>query len=192
MDVEQRVALLEKAMEQVRQLSPHYDDVLREVCVRIDTSGSVGKGDIGTLAFWKRIRTDSWSESFLSWSEARVREVTAAAVVAAREPGLIAAASNARELLRELPGFKRGSAMSSAVLTAIRPRGFAVYDRNANKGLKRIGLDLAGNEPDHYAEYIRRIEQCRTEARAVRNHQWSAHEVDLALYILGKMPLKVI
>jgi hypothetical protein len=100
MDVEQRVALLEKAMEQVRQLSPHYDDVLREVCVRIDTSGSVGKGDIGTLAFWKRIRTDSWSESFLSWSEARVREVTAAAVVAAREPGLIAAASNARELLR--------------------------------------------------------------------------------------------
>lgn len=186
MDVEQRVAVVEKAMTQVGQLSPHYDDVLHEVCARIDASGSVGKSDIAVLAFWKRIRTDSWSESFLSCSEARVREVTASAVVAAREPDLIAAASNARERLRGLPGFKRGSAMSSAVLTAIRPGGFAVYDRNANKGLKRIGLDLAVNEPDHYAEYMRRIEQCRAQAKAVRNLQWSAHEVDLALYVLGK------
>jgi hypothetical protein len=101
---------------------------------------------------------------------------------------LIAAASKAREFLRELPGFTRGSAMSSAILTAIRPSSLAVYDRNANKGLTRIGLDLAANEPDHYAEYMRRIEQCRAEARAVRNHRWSAHEVDLALYVLGKMP----
>jgi hypothetical protein len=84
MEVEQRVALLEKAMAVVRQLSPHYDDVLREVSDRIDASGSVGKSDIATLAFWKRIPTDSWAESFLCLSEARVREVTAPVVEAAK------------------------------------------------------------------------------------------------------------
>jgi hypothetical protein len=188
MDSEQRVVVLEKVMAQVGRFSPHYDDVLHEVCARIDASGSVGKSDIAVLAFWKRIRTDSWSENFLSCSEARVRDVTAPVVVAAREPDLIAAASNARELLRVLPGFKRGSAMSSAVLTAIRPGGFAVYDSNADKGLERIGLDLAADEPDHYAAYMCRVEQCRTEAKALRDHRWSAHEVDLALYVLGKTP----
>jgi hypothetical protein len=187
MDAERRITVLERAMVTVSQLSPHYDDVLREVSDRIDASGSVGKSDVATLAFWKRIRTDSWVESFLSLSEDRVREVTASVVVAARGLDLIAAASKARELLRELPGFKTGSAMSSAVLTAIRPSDLAVYDSNANKGLKRVELDLADDEPYHYAEYMRRIEQCRTEARAVRGHQWSAHEVDLALYTLGKM-----
>lgn len=45
---------------------PHYDDVLREVSSRLGASGSVGKGDIATLAFWKRIRTDAWAESLLS------------------------------------------------------------------------------------------------------------------------------
>jgi hypothetical protein len=188
MEVEQRVALLEKAMAVVNQFSPHYDDVLREVSDRIDASGSVGKSEIATLAFWKRIPTDSWAESFLSLSEAKVREVTAAVVEAAREPDVVVAASKARVLLRGLPGFRMGSAMSSAVLTAIRPDGLAVYDRNANRGLKRVELDLADDEPDHYAAYMRRIEQCRAEARAVRGHEWSAHQVDLALYVLGKMP----
>ena len=101
---------------------------------------------------------------------------------------MIAVASKARKLLRGLPGFRTGSAMSSAVLTAIKPDGLAVYDRHANNGLKRVELDLADDEPDHYAAYMRRIERCRAEARAVRGHRWSAHDVDLALYVLGKMP----
>jgi hypothetical protein len=186
-DAEQRVALLNTAMAVVRQLSPHYDDVLREVSTRIAASGSVGKTDIAVLAFWKRIRTDSWAESFLSLSETRVREVTAPAVVAARKRNVITAASEARELLRGLPGFTTGSAMSSAVLTAIRHNGLPVYDSNANEGLKRVELDLPDDEPHHYAGYIRRIEQCRKEA-AVRGHRWAAHKVDLALYVLGKDP----
>ena len=77
--------------------------------------------------------------------------------------------------------------MASAVLIPIRPAaGLAVYDSNANKGLKVVKLDLADDEPQYYSEYIRRIEQCRAEAKAVRCHQWSAHEIDLALYVLGK------
>ena len=175
-------------MATVHQFSPHYDDVLREVSSRINVSGSVGKADIAALAFWKRIRTSSWAESFLTLAEARVRKATAPAVVAARQPDVIAAALQARELLRELPGCGTGSAMASAVLTAIRPSGLAVYDRNANDGLKAIELDLADDELHHYAEYMRRIEQCRAEARAVRGHQWSAHETDLALYVLGRSP----
>ena len=188
MEAEQRVALLEKAMAVVRHLSPHYDDVLREVSDRIEATGSVGKSDIATLAFWKRIRTDRWAESFLSLSEERVREVTTPVVEAAREPDVITAASKSRELLWGPPGFQTGSPMSSAVLTAIRPDGFAVYDSNANEGLKRVELDLADDEPDHYAAYMSRIERCRAEARAVRGHDWSEHQVDLALYVLGKMP----
>jgi hypothetical protein len=116
------------------------------------------------------------------------RAVNGQAVIAAREPDLIAAASKVMELLRKLLGFVPGTAMSSAVLTAIRPANLAVYDRNANKGLKDIDLDLAVDEPNYYAEYIRRIEPCRSETRSVRGHQWSAHEVDLPLYMLGKMP----
>lgn len=187
MNAKQRVALLERAMASVRQLSSDYDDVLRQVSVRINTSGSVGKSDVAALAFWKRIRTEKWAENFLILPEARVRAVTGQAVVAARGPDLIAAASTARELLRQLPGLRTGSAMSSAVLTAIRPSDLAVYDRNANKGLKCIELHLADDEPNHYAEYMCRIERCRAEARAERGHRWSAHEVDLALYALGKM-----
>jgi hypothetical protein len=187
-DAEQWVVLLEKAMVEVRKISPHYDDVLRKVSARIVAKGSVGKGEIATLAFWKRIRTESWAEDFLCLPETRVRAVTRPVVVAARQPDLITAASRARELLRDLPGFRRGSAMASAVLTAIRPSDLAVYDRNANKGLRHIELDLAVNEPNHYAEYMRRIQQCRTEARELRDHQWTGHDVDLALYVLGRMP----
>jgi hypothetical protein len=44
--------------------------------------------------------------------------VTGQVVVAAGDCDLIASALKARELLRRLPGFTRGSAMSAAVLTA--------------------------------------------------------------------------
>src|ERR1700683_1918684 len=121
MNAELRIALLERAMSKVRQLSSHYDDVLRDVSSGISASGSVGKSDIATLAFWKRIPTGSWAEDFLSLPELEVRDVTITVVVAAGGKDLIAAASKARELLRKLPGFRTGSPMSSAVLTAIRP-----------------------------------------------------------------------
>lgn len=176
-------------MEAARTISPHYDDVLREVSARIEASGGVGKGDIAVLAFWKRIRTDRWVENFLSLPEVRVREVTARALAAAAGADLVAAAQHAREELRDLPGFARGSAMASAVLTAIRPDALAVYDSNANEGLKVVELNLPDDAPDHYSEYMRRVEQCRAEAKTVGGHQWSAHEVDLALYELGKMQL---
>lgn len=186
MDIEQRVALLEKAMAKVCRLSPHYDDVLHDVSARIATNGSVGKGDIAALAFWKRIPIGSWAETFLCWPEPKVRDVTSQVVVAASNLDLIVGASQARELLRALPGFATGSAMSSAVLTAIRPTELAVYDRHANQGLKCIELPLAEDGPNHYAEYMRQVGQCRSEARTLRNHQWSGHKVDLALYVLGK------
>jgi hypothetical protein len=108
-DAEQRVEFLEKAVVVVHQLPPHYDDVLREVSERIDASGSVGKSDIATLAFWKRIQTDSWAESFLSL---RVREVTEGHV---REFGIATLDLDCSWR----PGPKRGGAQSPA---AHRPR----------------------------------------------------------------------
>lgn len=78
--------------------------------------------------------------------------------------------------------------MASAVLTAIRPNDLGIYDRNANKGLEHIGLALAFNESNHYAEYTRRIQQCRAEVRESGDCQWTGHDVDLALYMLGRTP----
>jgi hypothetical protein len=33
---------------------------------------------------------------------------------------------------------------------------------------------------------MRRVGQCRFEARTLKGYRWSGHEVDLALYLLGK------
>jgi hypothetical protein len=51
-------------MVKVLQLSPHYDDVLRQASAQISASGSLGKDDVAMLAFWKRIQVDSWAEDF--------------------------------------------------------------------------------------------------------------------------------
>jgi hypothetical protein len=40
-------------------VSPHYDEVLHEVSDRIQTSGSIGKLDVGALLFWKRLRANT-------------------------------------------------------------------------------------------------------------------------------------
>ena len=69
MDAEQRVSLLERGMALASEISPHYDDVLREASSRIGASGSVGKGDIAMLAFWKRIPTGSWVLFRSDWSK---------------------------------------------------------------------------------------------------------------------------
>lgn len=189
MNPEQRLTALAKGLELARrEISPNYDDILHEVTAQIDEHGSLGKGDIAALAFWKRVRADTkWVPRLLGMTDSDVRHHTAKAVAAARNPDsdVIDAARQSRAPLRELPGFRTGSALASAVLVASRPDTFAVYDRNANTGLSIVGLDLPGNASDHYAQYMIRIEQCRAEG-AVAGQHWSARDVDLALYKLGQ------
>jgi len=106
----ERVAYLERGLAEAREtISPHYDDVFREVQQRISAAGSVGKADIAMLSFWKRLRADTrWVTKLLQLPDAEVREVTGRAVIAARGGDAIKAAVDAREILRALPGFGRG------------------------------------------------------------------------------------
>lgn len=182
----ERVSRLEESLAKAREtISPHYDDVFHEVQQRISAVGSVGKGDIAVLSFWKRLRADTrWVRTLLGLPDSDVRAVTGRAVAVARAGDASVAAGQAREILRSLPGFATGTALASALLTAASPDRLAVYDRRAHRGLGRVELELAEEPPLFYARYMRLIESCREEA-AGAGHQWSVRDVDLALLIMG-------
>lgn len=99
-----------------------------------------------------------------------MRAATGRAVAAARDGDVCEAAGIAREHLRPLPGFRRGTALASALLTAASPDRLAVHDKRAHLGLQEIGLELPDVSPRFYARYMSLIEQCRAEA-AVEGHQ---------------------
>lgn len=167
-------------------ISPHYDDVFRETQRRISAAGSAGKADVAMLSFWKRLRADTrWVPRLLGLPEAEVRAATGRAVAAARDGDVSEAAGIARDHLRPLPGFRQGTALASALLTAASPDRLAVYDKRAHRGLQKVELELPNASPHFYARYMSLIEQCRAEA-ANEGHQWSAREVDLALWVLGE------
>jgi hypothetical protein len=189
MKPEERVSCLKQGLAEAQEMiSPHYDDVFREVQQRIDRAGSVGKADIAMLTCWKRLRADTpWVERLLGWPDSEVRAVTTPAVVAARDGNVIEAAGQAREMLRSLPGFAQGTALASAVLTAASPTRLAVYDNRARRGLQKVGLELADRAPAFYGRYMGLIEGCLAEARQM-GYRWLARDVDLALFIIGRKP----
>jgi hypothetical protein len=182
----ERVARLGQGLVEAREMiSPYYDDVFREVQQRISADGSAGKADIVILSFWKRLRADTpWVMKLLQWPDADVRKVTGRAVAVVGRGDVIEAAGDAREMLRELPGFGRGTALASALLTAAAPARLAVYDKRARSGLQKVELELTDRAPRFYARYMALIEQCRAEG-ADADYRWSARDVDLALWILG-------
>jgi len=182
----ERVARLEQGLVEAREtISPYYDDVFCEVQQRISADGSAGKADIAMLSFWKRLRADTpWVIKLLQWPDADVRKVTRRAVAAAGRGDVIEAAGNAREMLRELPGFGQGTALASALLTAAAPARLAVYDKRARRGLQKVELQLTDRGQRFYARYMSLVEQCRAEGADAGN-RWSARDVDLALWILG-------
>lgn len=183
---EERVTSLARSLVEAHAtISPHYDDVFREVQQRISAMGNAGKADIAVLSFWKRLRADTrWVPRLLGLPDSEVRDVTGRATVVARDSDASATAGQAREILRALPGFAQGTALASALLTAASPDRLAVYDKRAHKGPRRVELDLPDEPPLFYARYMRLIEQCRAEAEGA-GRRWSTREVDLALFILG-------
>jgi len=189
MNPDDRVACLKQGLREAQEtISPHYDDVFREVQQRIDGAGSVGKADIAMLTCWKRLRADTpWVGKLLSLPDPEVRARTTLAVRAARDGDVVAAAGRARELLRSLPGFAQGTALASAVLTAASPTRLAVYDKRERRGLQEISLDLADQGPAFYGRYMALIEQCLAEAKQA-GCRWLARDVDLALFMLGGKP----
>lgn len=180
-------ARLTRAHEEYHaQVSPAYDEVLHEVSERISRADSIGKLDIGALVFWKRLRANTkWANMLGAMPDHDVRSVTAEAVTVVNDHSIPTplAADQARDALRVLPGFGSGPALASAVLTAAAPDRMAVYDRRARNGLAKLGLDLARTR--RYGHYMERIEQLRSYA-SDRGFGWTARDVDLALYMLGR------
>jgi hypothetical protein len=163
-----------------------YDEVLIEVSDRVRDSASIGKADIGALLFWKRLRADTrWVRELMVMSDKEVRQITTNAVTAVNDTSLNvpAAAAQGRAALSTLPGFGRGDALASALLTAAAPERMAVYDRRAQKGLEKLGLSLSSAR-GRYGRYMKTIENLSLTAEHYE-YCWSAREVDLALYWLG-------
>jgi hypothetical protein len=118
-------------------------------------------------------------------AEDEVRAATAEARKAALDEDQDApnAARRARAALASLPGFGVGDALASAVIHALAPDRMAVYDRRAQLGLERLGLQLTA-KAGRYGRYMALVEQLIADAQ-VSGTQLSAREVDLALYTLG-------
>ena len=166
--------------------STAYDEVLNEVADRILATGSIGKADIGALLFWKRLRANTpWVSDLMNMREQQVRAVTEDAVSAVTDKSLLIpqAASAGRRALSELPGFKTGDALASALLLAAAPERMAVYDRRARAGLKILDLTLSA-APGRYGRYMKLVGDLQSTA-AVHGHTWTARDVDVALFWLG-------
>lgn len=180
-------ATLQRAHENFHAgASAEYDEVFHEVSGRIRDASSIGKADIGALLFWKRLRADTkWVRKLMVMSDEDVRSITSEAVAAVNDGTLDipAAATQGRARLSKLPGFDRGDALASAVLTAAAPERMAVYDRRAQMGLERLGLSLSSAR-GRYGRYMKLIEDMSATATQ-HGHSWSAREIDLALYWLG-------
>jgi hypothetical protein len=89
-----------------------------------------------------------------------------------------------RALLAALPGFARGDALASALLLAAAPSRMAVYDRRAQAALAVLGVRLSA-APGRYGRYMALIETLRGELSASGAGDWTARDVDLALFALG-------
>lgn len=184
----ERWALLHKAHQAYRAIaSAEYDEVLTTVAQRFATKQSIGKVEIGGLLLWKRIQANTrWAMELMNIPEHQVREQTHDAYTAANDPTLsVAEAARAsRSALGSLPGFKTGDALASAVLLAAAPQRLAVYDRRAHQGLTLLGLKLSSGK-GRYSRYMQCVEEL-LELALTNDDSWTARDVDLALYWLGR------
>ncbi|MBD0689496.1 hypothetical protein BG452_27305 [Streptomyces sp. CBMA123] len=167
-------------------VSPYYDELFDEVAQRARRSGSLGKGDIAALTVWKRLTAQApWAAELMGLPEAEVRAVTGRAVAAVRDTGVPRgeAARAGRRVLLELPGFRTGDALASAVLTAAAPGRMAVYDRRVQGALDAVGLTLTA-APGRYGRYLGLLDDLLRHGGA-RAEGWTARDVDTALYWAG-------
>ncbi|MFD5748898.1 hypothetical protein [Streptomyces sp. NPDC127033] len=168
-------------------VSPHYDEVLHEVAQRAEHAGSLGKTDIAALVVWKRLSAQTrWVSTLMSLPDAQVRAVTERASSAVRDTALTRgeAARQGRGIIAELPGFRTGDALASAVLTAAAPARMAVYDRRVQHALDALGLLLTAT-PGRYGRYLQLLDGLLQHGgRHAAN--WTARDIDTALYWTGR------
>ncbi|MGH3224848.1 MAG: hypothetical protein ACRDPY_40250 [Streptosporangiaceae bacterium] len=188
MTAAQRCLTLDAALRRYHtEVCDEYDETLHEVIGHVATAGSLGKSDLGALLLWKRIRVGAWAMTLLCMADADVREITGKAVAAARDQGATVAdaARSARRALIDLPGAGIGDAFASAVMLAAAPERMAVYDHHAHLGLWRVGLRL-DEKPGRYGRYMELVEQCRAELLEHGYGEWTARQVELALFTHGQ------
>lgn len=179
----ENVELLVAAQRRYQLGVGHYDETLHHVTASIAAAGSAGKADIGALVFWKRLRADTpWTSAIQHIRDEHVRDLTRIAVAVVNDPALSLqdAGRLGREALLELPGFKSGPALPSALLLAAAPERMAVYDRRAEAGLQQLGLSSGGR----YSTYMSVLEEL-LEQLAAAGHRWRPRDVDTALFTLG-------
>ncbi|MFJ3019546.1 hypothetical protein ACIPH4_01105 [Streptomyces tendae] len=170
-----------------RSAGIHADEVLDQVAQRARSEGSIGKADIGALLLFKRLRAGTpWARALMTTADTAVRQATAAAMTAVRNPALSRseAARAGRAALAGLPGlpsFTRGDALASTVLTAAAPRRMAVYDRRAHASLHSLGVPLT-HAPGRYSRYIAALDDLLSQAPPA--HAWTPRDLDIALYCL--------
>jgi hypothetical protein len=124
----------------------------------------------------------------MSPPDTRVRAVTERAVSAVRDTTLTRseAARVGRGIIAELPGFRTGDALASAVLTAAAPQRMAVYDRRVQRALDTLGLTLTPT-PGRYGRYLQLLDDLLHHG-AARTDGWTARDIDIALYRTGANP----
>ncbi|MET7666164.1 hypothetical protein ABZS99_47015 [Streptomyces sp. NPDC005463] len=110
------------------------------------------------------------------------RAVTERAVTAVRDTALprSEAARTGRSLIAELPGFRTGDALASAVLTAAAPQRMAIYDRRVQHALDALGLTLTP-VPGRYGRYLQILDDL-LQHRGAHADGWTARDLDTALY----------
>ncbi|MEU2718386.1 hypothetical protein [Streptomyces sp. NPDC007205] len=167
-------------------VSPHYDEVLHDVAQRTEHAGSLGKTDIAALVVWKRLSAQTrWVTALMSLPDTHVRAITERAVTAVRDSTIPRneAARTGRGIIAELPGFRSGDALASAVLTAAAPHRMAVYDRRVQHALDTLGLTLTPT-PGRYGRYMQLLDDLLEHGGAPADG-WTARDIDTALYWTG-------
>ena len=162
-----------------------YDEAFDEVSHRINQRGHLTKADIGALVCWKRLNASTrWAANLMATPERDVIEITSLMVDAVRSTDSTpVAARSARGALSELPGFRTGDALSSALISATDPHRMAVYDRRAHRALTLLGFTLT-NDRGRYSRYMTIV--CSLQAECARlGRTVGAHDLDVALFHIG-------
>lgn len=155
-----------------------YDDVFDEVHLRLESRGSATKLDLAALIAWKHVRNARWMSELLKISSAAVEAATAEAFA----PNL----SDDRRIaaLKPLPGFGRGGAFTSVLLTAWNPTEFGVYDKLVNSKRHAAVTDACICDwsalPTYWA-HLRALGQEMTADYAHGNRTWTPRMVEMGL-----------
>ncbi len=121
----------------------------------------------------------------MALADTQVRAATSRAYEAVRDTSKPRghAARAGRAALVSLPGFSKGDALASAVLTAAAPRRMAVYDSRVQRALESLGLPLT-DEPGRYGRYMKLLDHLLKQERPL-GQDWTARDIDIALFWIG-------